>query len=227
MKAIRLISLIARVALMVTLGLGVVYWIAQLFVWSWLLVFLVQIGFPNIHELFGIFGVLGLFILGGVAVFTRGSRLLGVGGIIYAFLVPAFGMTQTLIVGGNLHWLIRAAHLLVGIGAMMLVIRIEKHYQHLTLKKEGVSFTKPLGKPSSPIVARIARLATATHVALYRLTSGKLGGTILGLPVLLLTTIGRKSGKQHTTPVAYFPNGGSLLASDRAWLVLSFPAHPR
>jgi deazaflavin-dependent oxidoreductase (nitroreductase family) len=211
MKAVRLISLIARVALMVTLGLGLVYWIAQVLAWGWLLVLLVQIGFPNIHELFGIFGVLGLFILGSVAVFTKGNRLLGMGGITYALLVPAFGMTQTLILVGNLHWLIRAAHLLVGIGAMMLAIRIEKHYQHLKLKKEGVSSKKPLGKPYPPIVVRIARLATTAHVALYRLTSGKLGGTILGLPVLLLTTIGRKSGKQHTTPVAYFPHGDGYM----------------
>src|SRR5262252_743635 len=109
MKAIRLISLIARVALMVTLGLGLVYWIAQLFVWSWILVLLAQIGFPGIHELFGIVGVLGLLMLAGMAVWTRGSRLLGAGGIIYALLIPAFGMTQTLLLVGNLHWLIRAA----------------------------------------------------------------------------------------------------------------------
>jgi len=102
-------------------------------VWSWLLVLLVQIGFPNIHEWFGIIGALGLLILGVMAVWTRGNRLLGAGGIIYALLVPAFWMTQMLILVGNLHWLIRAAHLLVGIGAMMLVIRIEK--QHLRLKQ--------------------------------------------------------------------------------------------
>jgi len=128
MKAVRLISLIARVTLMVTLGLGLLYWIAQLFVWSGLLVLLAQIGFPNIHEWFGTIGVLGLLILGGVAVWTRGCRLLGVVGIIYALLVPAFGMTQTLILVGNLHWLIRAAHLLVGIGAMVLTQVIERRY---------------------------------------------------------------------------------------------------
>ena len=114
MKAVRLISLTARVALMVTLGLGLLYWMAQLFVWGWLLVLLAQIGFPNIHEWIGTIGVLGLLSLGGMAVWTHESRLLGAGGIIYALLVPAFGMTQTLILVGNLHWLIRAAHLLVG-----------------------------------------------------------------------------------------------------------------
>jgi hypothetical protein len=74
MKTIPLISLIARVALMVTLGLGLLFWIAQLFVWIGLLIFLAQIGFPDIHEGFGTIGVLGLLILGSAAVFTKGSR---------------------------------------------------------------------------------------------------------------------------------------------------------
>ena len=138
MKTIRLISLVARVALMVTLGLGLLFWIAQLFVWIGLLVFLAQIGFPGIHEGFGTLGVLGLFILGSVAMFTKGSRLLGVGSMIYALLVPAFGLTQTLILVGNLLWLIQAAHLLVGIGAMVLVLRIEQRYQRLKRKELGV-----------------------------------------------------------------------------------------
>src|SRR5258708_5367706 len=211
MKAIRLISLIARVALMVTLGLGLLYWVAQLFGWSGPLVFLAQIGFPNIHEVFGIIGVLGLLILGSGAVFTKGSRLLGMGSIIYALLVPAFGMTQTVILVGNLHWLIRAAHLLVGIGAMMLVIRIEKRYQLLNLKEHGVTAERPLGKPYPPIVVRLARLATAAHVALYRLTHGALGGRAQHMPVLLLTTTGSRSEKQHTTPLVYLADGADCI----------------
>jgi len=143
MKTIRLISLVARVALMVTLGLGLLFWIAQLFMWIGLLVFLAQIGFPGIHEGFGTLGILGLLILGTVAVFTKGSRLLGAGSMIYAFLVLAFGLTQTLILVGALHWLIQAAHLLVGIGAMVLVQRIEKRYQHLKLKEHRMTSERP------------------------------------------------------------------------------------
>jgi hypothetical protein len=139
MKAVRPISLIARVALIVTLGLGLLYWIAQLFVWIGLLVFLAQIGFPDIHEGFGTIGVLGLLILGTVAVFTKGSRLLGAGSMIYAFLVPAFGLTQTLILVDALHWLIQAAHLLVGIGAMALAQVIDKRYQRLRRDVSGAA----------------------------------------------------------------------------------------
>ena len=211
MKTIRLISLVARVALMVTLGLGLVFWIAQLFVWIGLLVFLAQIGFPNIHEGFGTIGVLGLLILGSVAVLTKGSRQLGAGSILYALLVPAFGLTQPLILVGNLHWMIRAAHLLVGIGTMVLVRSIEKRYLRLKLKEHGVTSERPLGKPYQPIVARLARLATAAHVALYRLTGGAIGGRAQHMPVLLLTTTGRKSGKHYTTPLVYLADGDSFV----------------
>jgi len=211
MRVVSLISLIARVALMVTLTLGLVFWIAQLFGWIGLLVFLAQIGFPGIHEAFGTIGVLGLFILGSVAVFTKGSRWLGVGSILYAFLVPAFGMTQTLILVGNLHWLIQTTHLLVGIGAMVLILRIEKRYRRLKLKEHGGTSEKPLGKPYPPIVARLARLAIAAHVALYRLSGGTIAGRAQHMPVLLLTTTGRKSGKQHTTPLVYLANGDGFV----------------
>jgi len=211
MKTIRLISLFARVALLVTMGLGLLFWIAQLFVWSGLLVLLAQIDFTSIHEGFGTFGVLGLLILGSVAVFTKRSRLLGAGSMIYAFLVPAFGLTQSMILVGNLHWLIQAAHLLVGIGAMVLIRRIEKRYQHLKWKEHGVISERPLGRPYPPIVARFARLATAAHVALYRLTGGAIGGRAQHMPVLLLTTTGRKSGKQHTTPLVYLADGDSFV----------------
>lgn len=56
------------------------------------------------------------------------------------------------------------------------------------------------------------RLLTAlsrAHVALYRASGGRLGGRIpSGAPVLLLTTTGRKSGKQRTTPLLNLEDGG-------------------
>ncbi len=211
MRTIHRISLISRVALMITLGLGLAFWLAQLFMWNGLLVFLARIGFPGIHELIGTVGVLGLFILGSVAVFTKGSRALGVGSILYAILVPSLGLTQTLILVSDLHWVIRVIHLLVGIGAMMLILRVEKRYRSLTLKKQGVISEKPLGKPYSPLVARLARLATAAHVAIYRLTGGVIGGRAQHMPVLLLTTTGRKSGKRRTTPLVYLADGSTVV----------------
>jgi hypothetical protein len=131
MRAVHIISLIARVALMVTMALGLLFWIAQISFLSMLLNILVQIGFTSIHELFGLTGVLALLVLGTVAVSTSGIRLLGVGSMVYAVMVPVFGLTQSMILVGNLHWLIQAAHLLVGIGAMALAQLIDKRHQHL------------------------------------------------------------------------------------------------
>ena len=47
------------------------------------------------------------------------------------------------------------------------------------------------------------RILGGMHKRVYRLTGGKVGGRIGKLPVLLLTTIGRKSGQPRTQPLAY------------------------
>lgn len=49
----------------------------------------------------------------------------------------------------------------------------------------------------------LTRLVMAIYVFLYRRTGGKVGGRLGAMPVLLLTTTGRKTGKRHTVPVMY------------------------
>ena len=42
------------------------------------------------------------------------------------------------------------------------------------------------------------------HVSVYRLTGGRLGSRFKGrVPVLLLTTTGRKTGKRRTNPLLF------------------------
>ena len=55
------------------------------------------------------------------------------------------------------------------------------------------------------------KLFMALQVGLYRLSGGKLGGTMRGFQVLLLTTTGRKSGKAHTTPLGRFDRDGGYV----------------
>jgi deazaflavin-dependent oxidoreductase (nitroreductase family) len=52
---------------------------------------------------------------------------------------------------------------------------------------------------------------TTLPVAVYRLTRGRLLGRIGGRPVLLLETVGRRSGRRHTTPVQYVRDGESFV----------------
>jgi F420H(2)-dependent quinone reductase len=44
-------------------------------------------------------------------------------------------------------------------------------------------------------------------VWLYRRTGGRVGGSMFGMPVLLLTTTGRRSGKPWTNPLGYQRDG--------------------
>ena len=72
------------------------------------------------------------------------------------------------------------------------------------------------------------------HRALYRVSGGRLLGRVAGMPVLMLTTTGRRTGRPRTTPLTYFEldddlaivgsNGGED-SPPRWWLNLQ--AEPR
>lgn len=67
------------------------------------------------------------------------------------------------------------------------------------------------------------KMFVATHVALFRATGGRIGSSMMGGKVLLLTTTGHKSGKARTVPVMQFEDGG------RRFVIASNggnPAHP-
>ena len=50
------------------------------------------------------------------------------------------------------------------------------------------------------------------HAKLYQLLGGRFVGSVgLGRKVLLLTTIGRKSGLERTTPLVYMPHGNAYV----------------
>ena len=71
---------------------------------------------------------------------------------------------------------------------------------------------------------RTIRLIGRLHVWLWKLTGGKLGNAFGRAPLMLLTTRGRKTGRERTTPVLYLQNGADLI------VVASFGGndmHPR
>lgn len=47
--------------------------------------------------------------------------------------------------------------------------------------------------------------------ALYRLSGGRLGSKLAGMPVLMLTTTGRKSGQLRTHALTYWRDGANLV----------------
>ena len=60
---------------------------------------------------------------------------------------------------------------------------------------------------ASPVFNTFMKVATRINITLYRLSKGKFANRIGTLPILLITTTGKKSGKQRTTPVVFIQDG--------------------
>jgi F420H(2)-dependent quinone reductase len=69
----------------------------------------------------------------------------------------------------------------------------------------------PAGRRPSKLAAALQNAVTALHSVLYRCSNGMIGGTIANSPVLLLTTTGRRSGKQRTVPLLYLLDGRNVV----------------
>ena len=67
----------------------------------------------------------------------------------------------------------------------------------------------------------LVRFLGRMHVRLYRLTGGRFVGRVGRAPILLLTTIGRRSGEPRTAPLLYLRDG------ERLAIVASFGGHPK
>lgn len=60
------------------------------------------------------------------------------------------------------------------------------------------------------------KLITALATFLYRISGGRIGGKMQGSEVLLLTTTGRKTGKQRTLPLIYIMDGPAYVLTASA-----------
>jgi len=54
----------------------------------------------------------------------------------------------------------------------------------------------------------LAKLAKVIHPLLIRLSGGRIGGRVGGMPVIVLTTTGRKSGQPRATPLTAVEHEG-------------------
>jgi hypothetical protein len=133
MTAARIIQIISGIAGLGALILGLTFWITN----SDLI---------NIHMLFGFSVAIILLIMSIMAVSTKGTRIWGIVGIIYAIILPIFGLTQANILVTNQHWIIQTLHMLVGIGAMVLTGVMGARY--ITIKK---ATTRPVIKPQTTV----------------------------------------------------------------------------
>ncbi|MBC6456923.1 nitroreductase family deazaflavin-dependent oxidoreductase [Actinomadura sp. HBU206391] len=73
-------------------------------------------------------------------------------------------------------------------------------------------------KPPTKIQHSINKFFLRMNIFLYRKSHGRVLGKFGSLNALLLTTLGRKTGKERTTPVAYLYDGGRFV-------VVAVPGH--
>jgi len=71
-----------------------------------------------VHMLLGITLVLALWTLALIAAVARVNPGLVALAFVWGLIVPILGLTQTQLLPGSAHWLIRVLHLLVGVGAI-------------------------------------------------------------------------------------------------------------
>ena len=62
-----------------------------------------------------------------------------------------------------------------------------------------------------PFTSQLMKVASKVHVSLYQFSGGRIGPRLGKLPILLLTTTGRKSGKSRTMPLLYLREGTDLV----------------
>ena len=67
------------------------------------------------------------------------------------------------------------------------------------------------------------KFGRTVHAAIYRLSGGRVGASIAGMPMLILATKGRRSGRVHSVPLGY------MMERDSYVVIASYrgsPGHP-
>jgi hypothetical protein len=95
-----------RLLAVVQLTLGILFWTGNAY------------SFVQLHMFSGILLVLALWIQAGIAARAGIGFGLPAAAFVWGIVVVALGMTQDSLLTGDLHWLIKVIHLLVGLGAV-------------------------------------------------------------------------------------------------------------
>jgi hypothetical protein len=106
--------IVMRASILILLVLGVLFWTGN------------ALALVPLHMLFGLLLVLGLWTVAGLAVSRGASPGQAVAAAILGLAVIGLGMTQTQLLPGANHWIIRVLHLLLGLGVMGMAERLAR-----------------------------------------------------------------------------------------------------
>jgi hypothetical protein len=105
-------QMVLRLCFLVLLVLGVLFWTGR------------ALSLVNVHMAIGSLFVIGLWIMAVLGARARVGMGLVANAAIGGFIVLGLGMTQTAIMPGGVHWVVRVVHLLVGMAAIGISERI-------------------------------------------------------------------------------------------------------
>jgi hypothetical protein len=103
---------VVRITGLLQLVLGLAFWSGNL------------LQYVQFHMLDGFVFTLAFLAVVVLAAFARVGLGLVLVGIVWVVVVPVLGMTQTQILPGDFHWIVRVVHLLVGLGAIGFADRL-------------------------------------------------------------------------------------------------------
>ena len=112
MKVSRGLLMFMRVAMLLQLIVGIALWTGHLS------------SLVDLHRLIGVLFVLSLWIIAIIALVQRRSPGLAVVGILWGLAVAGLGFMQQGILIGDLHWIIRVLHLVIGVASMPIAEKL-------------------------------------------------------------------------------------------------------
>lgn len=104
--ATTVVQMLVRATGLVQIVLGTLFWTGN---------FLQLI---PVHMLVGFVLVLGLLVMAALGLWGGAPRGLVALAVVWCVVVPVFGINQSDILPGDLHWIVRVLHLAVGLAAM-------------------------------------------------------------------------------------------------------------
>lgn len=99
---------IVRLAGITLIVLGILFWLGR------------ALSLLPVHMAVGLVLVLAMLALAGIAARAGVRPGLIALTVVWALVLPVFGVTQTRILPGSAHWVVRVLHLIVGLGALRL-----------------------------------------------------------------------------------------------------------
>ncbi|HVA58330.1 MAG: hypothetical protein WBQ26_10275 [Gemmatimonadaceae bacterium] len=99
-------QMLIRLCFLVLLVLGVLFWTGH------------AVQLVSLHMAIGGIFVLGLWFLAALGARAKVGMGLVANAAVGGFIVLGLGMTQTTVMVGDMHWLVRVVHLLVGTAAI-------------------------------------------------------------------------------------------------------------